>query len=97
MALQLSDVYLPSEDVVARTIEGELIIVPLTADFDNEAIFTLNATAQAIWKRMDGKHTVKEVIDDLAGEYTGTDRKVLTEDVQGLIRELYTRKMLIQL
>ena len=50
-------VYAPSEDVVAREIEGELIIVPLVAgigDMEDE-LYTLNETGRAIWDRLDGK------------------------------------------
>ena len=42
----LEKVFYPSEDVVAREIEGEVIIVPLVAgigDMDDE-LFTLNET-----------------------------------------------------
>ena len=46
-----------SEDVVARLIEGDLIIVPLTAgigDADDE-LYTLNETGKAVWQTLDGK------------------------------------------
>jgi hypothetical protein len=48
--IELSKIYEPSEDIVARVIEGELIIVPLVAgigDLEDE-LFTLNETGRAI-------------------------------------------------
>ena len=50
----------PSEDIVAREIEGEIIIVPLVAgigDADDE-LYTLNETGQAIWQKLDGQRTL---------------------------------------
>ena len=48
--VELDQAYLPSEEVVARVIEGELIIVPLTSgigDMEDE-LFSLNETGRAV-------------------------------------------------
>jgi hypothetical protein len=49
--ITLEDVFLPSNDVVAREIEGELIIIPLVANIGDldEELYTLNETGRAIW------------------------------------------------
>jgi hypothetical protein len=55
--IDLGKVYRPSEDVVVREIEGEVVIVPLTSgigDLEDE-LFTLNETGRAIWSRIDGR------------------------------------------
>ena len=60
MTISIEAVYIPSDDVVAREIEGELIIVPLVAgigDMEDE-LFTLNETGKAVWKRLDGKENL---------------------------------------
>ena len=51
----INTVYGPSDEIVAREIEGELIIVPLTAGVGDmeEALFTFNETGRAIWERLD--------------------------------------------
>jgi hypothetical protein len=85
-----------SEDVVAREIEGEIIIVPLVAgigDLEDE-LFTLNETGKAIWKKLDGQRTLNEVIDELAAEYQAAPGEIET-DVLGLAQELVRRKILI--
>ena len=54
MSISAVDVYKPSDDVVAREIEGEIIIVPLVAgigDIEDE-LFTLNETGKAIWDKL---------------------------------------------
>jgi hypothetical protein len=58
--------YVPSDDVVVREIEGELIIVPLVSGIGNieDELFTLNETGRAIWERLDGKKSLKDLAKD---------------------------------
>jgi hypothetical protein len=93
----LEKIFIPSEDIVAREIEGELIIVPLVAgigDMEDE-LFTLNDTGKAIWRRLDGKNSLKSVVEDLRLEYD-VDPAVLENDVLGLVSELVKRRILIE-
>jgi hypothetical protein len=93
-AVDLVDVYEPSEDVVAREIEGELIIVPLVSGMaeDEDALFTLNETGKAVWNRLDGRTSLKDVAAGLAAEFDDREGK-LEGDVLGLVEELARRKM----
>ncbi len=89
-------VYTVSEDVVAREIEGEIIIVPLVAgvgDLEDD-LFTLNETGKAIWDRLDGKRSLDEVIAGLSAEYRGGPDEIAT-DVLGLVQELVNRRILV--
>ena len=93
----LDSIYFLSPDVVARDIDGELIIVPLTSgigDFDDE-IFTLNETGCAIWRSLDGKKSLKEVAQSLEMEFVATPGEIET-DVVGLVKELAKRKMVVE-
>ncbi len=88
----------PSQDLVAREIEGELILVPLTADIGGEedsldTLYSLNDTGQAVWKLLDGR-TLQQVADALAVEYEAPADDILT-DVLGLAQELVNRRMLV--
>jgi hypothetical protein len=97
MDAQLDAVYKPSEDVVAREIEGELIIVPLAAgigDMEDE-LYSLNESGVEIWKRLDGKNSLKEISAALTSEYTATLSEI-EQDVLGLVSELLSRKMLVE-
>lgn len=92
----VENIYMCSEDVVAREIEGELIIVPLVAgigDLEDE-LFTLNDTGKAIWDRLDGKTSLCEIIKDIQREYNA-DSDLIEEDVLGLVGELVRRGILI--
>jgi hypothetical protein len=97
MTIEMTKVYLPSDDVVAREIEGEIIIVPLVAgigDMEDE-LFTLNETGKAIWNLMDGKRNLGEVTAALAQDYESPPGEI-EQDVLGLVEELVRRRMLIE-
>lgn len=95
-ALTLDTICAPSEDVVAREIEGELIIVPLTAGIgdDEDELYTMNETGKAIWDRLDGERTLRRVAKELADEYDAPAAD-LERDVLGLAAELVRRKMVV--
>ena len=94
--IRLDRTYVPSEDIVAREIEGELVIVPLVAgigDMEDE-LFSLNDTGKDIWRKLDGKATLAEVANALAAAYSAQPHEV-ERDVVGLVGELVRRKMLV--
>ena len=97
MTLNIESILIPSEDIVAREIEGELIIVPLVAgigDLEDE-LFSLNDYAKAIWRQLDGKHSLGAIVANLAGEYDA-DPEEIAQDVLGLVGELTRRGMLVE-
>lgn len=92
----LEDVYAPSEDVVARDIQGEFIIIPITSGIGDleDAIFSLNPTGRAVWEKLDGKRTLNKVKESLLEEYD-VQPDNLEKDILGLTKGLVKRKMLI--
>lgn len=87
--ITLQAVCAPSDDVVARVIEGEIIIVPLGAalsDTDNE-LFTLNEVGKAVWDRLDGKRSLADVAAELAGEFDAPAAKIQA-DVLGFAAKM---------
>ena len=95
-SITLDNVYAPSGDVVAREIEGELIIVPLASgvgDAEDE-LYTLNETGQAIWSRLDGARSLRAIAQELSTEYNAPIAN-LERDVIGLAGELARRKMIL--
>lgn len=95
--VRMDAVYSPSDDVVAREIEGEIIIVPLVAgigDMEDE-LFTLNETGKVIWYHLDGEKTLAALVDKLAGEF-GAPAAEIAQDVAGFVKELLKRRMLVE-
>lgn len=95
--VSLDAIYIPSEDVVAREIEGELIIVPITSgigDLEDE-IYTLNASGKAIWDKLGGKRSLKDMAEDLSLDFEGSLEDI-EKDVVGLVEELLKRRMVVE-
>ena len=93
----IEKVYTPSEDVVAREVQGEFIIVPITSgigDLEDE-IYSLNETGHAIWHRLDGKRSLKDLADEIGLEFEAPKIEI-EKDVLGLTEELLKRKMLVE-
>ena len=96
MELMLDAKCTPSEDVVAREIEGDIIIVPLVSGIGDEddELYTLNPTGQAIWQKLDGQRTLKDVAALLAGEFDAPLPE-LENHVLGFASEMVRRKILV--
>jgi hypothetical protein len=95
--VQLDTVYAVSQEVVAREIEGELIIVPLAAgigDLEDE-LYTLNDSGKAVWALLDGGRTLKQVVQALSDEYEAPLEEI-EQDVLGLVGELARRRILVE-
>lgn len=94
--IKFSDIYMPSENIVAREVQGEFVIIPIVSGVGDmeEEIFSLNETGKAIWGRLDGKKTLKDIAVSLADEFQATAGEI-EQDVLGLTQELLKRKMLI--
>jgi hypothetical protein len=94
----MNRICIPSTDIVAREIEGEIVIVPLVAgvgDLEDE-LYTLNETGRAIWNRLDGTKTLGAIAEELVSEFDGPIEEI-ERDVAGLADELIRRRILVQL
>jgi hypothetical protein len=92
----LNSICLHSEDVVVREIEGEILIVPLVSSVGvaDDELYTLNETGQAIWQKLDGKRSLKDIAVMLAQEFDcGADG--CEADVLGFSHELTRRGILV--
>jgi hypothetical protein len=95
--VNMAAVYVPSEDVVARKIEGVLILTPLAAgmgDMEDE-LYTFNDTGEAIWERLDGRSSLAEIVAALAELYDAPAEEI-ARDVAGLAGELAGRRILVE-
>ena len=96
-AISINKVYKPSGEVVARDIQGEFVIIPITSgvgDLEGE-IFSLNATGRKIWEKLDGKRSLKDVAEDLSEEFSAGAGEI-EKDVLGIAQELVKRRMLVE-
>ena len=94
--IKLDAVYAASRDVVVRQVEGEIILFPYASgedDTGNEPYF-LKTTGKNIWKMMDGKKNMKDIINDIAVEFK-TPVKLIEKDVLKFMEKLIQKKMLV--
>ncbi len=91
-----NSIYVPSENVVAREVQGEFIIIPITSGIGDseDEIFTLNETGRVIWERLNGEKTLEELVKDLSLEFE-SDNQDIEKDVLGLTEELLKRNMVV--
>jgi len=96
-AIAMKDLFEPSEDIVAREIEGEIIIIPLVAGIGDaeDNLYTLNPTGRDVWQLMDGKNTVQDAVNILAERYTASAVEI-KKDVLGLLSEFLERRFVIK-
>jgi hypothetical protein len=90
-------ILVPSEDIVVRIIEDEMIIIPLVSEIGGEeqdALFTLNEIGRTIWEKFDDSTTLGDIIDKLVKEFDGP-KDVIEEDIIGFATELTNRGFLI--
>lgn len=84
-----------SRDVVSREIDGDVIIVPLVAGLgeDDDELYTLNETGQAIWGLFDGQRTLAEITALMLDRYDAT-RAEVEADVLGFATTMRDRGFL---
>lgn len=93
----LETVYAASDDVVPRKIERDLIIITVTSganDIQSE-LFTLNATGQEIWRRLDGSKSLKDVVTELSAQFNAPAGQI-EKDVIYLVEKLHKRRILVE-
>ena len=59
-------VLLRAPGVVARTIAGETILVPVRRRAQEMGLFTLNGVGTFVWQALDGAHSLREIAGAVA-------------------------------
>jgi hypothetical protein len=84
-------IYQRSPGFVSRRLDGELLLVPVSARAaDMDSIFILNPVAAFIWETLHGR-ALDEVVDRMSAEFdVGPDEAA--QDARALIEELVALK-----
>ena len=93
----LDTVYKVSEDIVVREIKGKIVIIPFASGISDEEneLYTLNPTGQAVWQRLDGTRSLKDVVAELTAEFEFPVRKI-EKDVVGIVEKLLKKGLLVE-
>jgi hypothetical protein len=77
-----------SQEVVARVVGGETLIVPIRAKVgDLASIYSFNGTGTSIWKMLESPRTVSELAAGIAQEYQ-VEPAQAEQDVSEFIGEM---------
>lgn len=86
--IRSDDVISRSPEMVARKTGNEYVLVPVTDNVaDMDSVFTLNETGAFIWEHIDGKRSVKDLIESLVKEYN-TDQQTASADLLSFLEEM---------
>ncbi len=84
-----------SDNVVFRKVAGEYILVPLAGSIaDVESIFNLNETGAAIWDKVDGRKSIRDIVAEIRAEYEAEGDQ-LERDVISLLDEMADAKLIL--
>ena len=57
-------------DVVQRQVAGEVFLVPIRGHLaDLQELFVLSETGRSIWERLDGRHSLDDLVASLVSEF----------------------------
>ncbi len=88
----MDKIFVKSADFVQREVAGEFLLIPLKRQLtDINSLYVLNETGAALWRLLDGQHSVQDIIRDLSEEYAVTVEQ-LTKDLNELIEDLLSIK-----
>ena len=81
-------VYAKHPDYVQRDVAGECILVPVRRSLkDANSIYVLNETGAALWRRLDGASTVRDICVAFLDEYDVAPER-LHQDFDTLLTDL---------
>jgi hypothetical protein len=86
--MNLAAIYSKNPDFVQRDVAGECILVPIRRTLSEaNSIYVLNETGAALWNRIDGARSIREIASGFAVEYdVAADQ--LSQDFETLLADL---------
>lgn len=93
--IDMSEKYKQGEQLIAREIEGEIVIVPLTSGIGdlNAEMYSLNHTGVSVWNKLDGKTPLKKIVSQIASEYDASEH-VIESDIINLMTDLINKGLI---
>ncbi len=80
----------PHPQVAATIADGQAVIV--LADSGNVTI--LNETATRVWQLCDGTHTIEQIVQTIADEYS-VEQSTAQQDVDNLLEQMLKLQALV--
>lgn len=77
------DILVRNSGLVWSDLEGDTVVL----DAEAGTYYTLNEVAASVWKKIDGKNCVGDIVELLLEEYD-VDRPTLEKDLESLVADL---------
>ena len=86
--IKIEKVYERDPSIVCRTIDDEIILVPIKQNVgDLESIFSLNEVGARIWELLDGKNNIQKIKEHITTEFD-VDDKQAEDDILEFVQKL---------
>jgi hypothetical protein len=70
-------------DFVSRTIADEMVVVPVRGQVgDLDAIYNMNEVGAFIWNRIDGRTTLRQIVEAVGAEFEAASADVEKDALQ---------------
>jgi Coenzyme PQQ synthesis protein D (PqqD) len=87
--MESNRVFRRSDSLVTRDLAGEKVIIPVRGKVgDLGSIYTLNSVGSDVWKLVDGRRNVAEIVSAIGEEYE-VDFETLSTDVRALLTDMF--------
>lgn len=96
--INIKQYYSISDNLVSKEIEGELVIVPLISGIGNldSEMYSLNRTGSAVWKKLDGKSSIENILHELVEEFD-SEFNLLKNDIIELMEDLLKKELIFEI
>ena len=89
-------VFRKKEDIVTRTIGGEVFLVPIHDQMkDSQKLYVLNPIARYIWHHLDGRQRLADIKSQLMEEFE-VEHEQLQKDIFHFIQDLEKEQLIIE-
>lgn len=80
--------YVRDDDIVARPVAGELVLVPVRSNVgDLNAVYTVSEVGREIWNLLEQPRTVGEIVEAVTREFE-VDSSTAEKDVAAFLASL---------
>ncbi len=98
MSMDLLAIYDKSNQMTAKELEDEFIIVSIHTDqtMSSKELYFLNETGRELWQHINGKTTLKQLIENISSQYNSATQEQIREDVIDLVQDLLRHQIIVR-
>ena len=84
-------------DIIFRELAGENLLVPIRGDLvDMRRIFSINAVGGYVWELLDGKRSMKGIVEAVCSRFDAPDPDRVGADVSAFVAGLVEAQLVFE-